>query len=348
MKKNTSSIFKSITFLVFALVFTLGIVFIIITYVSATNYYQATTQRLNKDVAAHIAKFTSPFGKKGLDKKIADSVFYDAMVLSPSIEVYFLDTTGNVIYYQAPDSAIKLRKLPLQNIKDHIRSQGMDYIKGPDPKNPDRQQVFSAAEVNNGLEKMGYIYVILGSDEYRKVSKSLFENHAVLLSLKVFGTVIFLSLLISLLYLNRIRKKFKKITSVIEQFSEGDYKARLKMNNFNEFASIADGFNSMADMLVLNIEKLERSAKERKDFIANISHDLRTPLTIAKGYLETLNDELNKEEGDKFKREEFVGMAYKKIQQLDSMVGQLFELSRMESSEFKPVKEPFVISDILE
>ena len=348
MKKNTSSIFTGITFLVFALVFTLGIVFIIITYVSATNYYQATTQRLNKDVAAHIAKFTSPFGKKGLDKKIADSVFYDAMVLSPSIEVYFLDTTGNVIYYQAPDSAIRLRKLPLQNIKDHIRSQGLDYIKGPDPKNPDRQQVFSAAEVNNGLEKMGYIYVILGSNEYRKVSNSLFENHAVLLSLKVFGIVIFLSLLISLLYLNRIRKNFKKITSVLEQFSEGDYKARLKMNNFNEFSSIADGFNSMADMLVLNIEKLERSAKERKDFIANISHDLRTPLTIAKGYLETLNDELNNEEADKVKREEFVGVAYKKIQQLDSMVGQLFELSRMESSEFKPVKEPFVISDILE
>ena len=41
-------------------------------------------------------------------------------------------------------------------------------------------------------------------------------------------------------------------------------------------------------------------------------------------------------------------MANKKIQQLDTMVGQLFELSRMESSEFKPIKEPFVISDILE
>ena len=163
MKKYKSSIFTSIAILVFALIFTLGIMFIVVTYLSATNYYQATTQRLNKDVAAHIAEFTSPFTKEGLVKKIADSVFYDAMVLSPSIEVYFLDTAGNVIYFHAPDSAIKLRKLPLENIRNHILSHGMDYIKGPDPKNPGKEQIFSAAEVHNGTGNVGYIYVILGS-----------------------------------------------------------------------------------------------------------------------------------------------------------------------------------------
>ena len=348
MKKYKSSIFTGIGILVFVLIFTLGVLFIVVTYLSATNFYQATTQRLNKDVAAHIAKFTSPFNNGQLDKKIADSVFYDAMVLSPSIEVYFLDTTGNVIYFHAPDSAVKLRKLPLDNIKNHIRSQGMDYIKGPDPKNPDQQQVFSAAEVTNQSGKMGYIYVILGSNEYRKVSASLFENHAVKLSLKVFAIVILLSVLISLLYLNRIRKNFRRITSVLDQYRQGDYSARLKMDNYNEFSSIADGFNSMADLLVLNIEKLKKTEKERRDFLANISHDLRTPLTIARGYLETLNDELHKEPADPPHRKEFTQMAYRKIQQLESMVGQLFELSRMESVEFKPTKEPFIISDILE
>src|SRR6266567_4542006 len=127
MKKNSSSIFTSIGFLVFSIIFVLGAMFIFMTYLSATHFYQATTQRLNKDVAEHIAKFTSPFSTTGLDHKKADSVFYDAMVLSPSIEVYFLDTTGNVMYYQAPDSLIKLRKISLVNIKKHIASKGMDY-----------------------------------------------------------------------------------------------------------------------------------------------------------------------------------------------------------------------------
>ena len=49
-----------------------------------------------------------------------------------------------------------------------------------------------------------------------------------------------------------------------------------------------------------------------------------------------------------YKQEEFVKMAFKKIHHLEIMVKQLFELSKMESVEFKPVKEPFIISDIVE
>src|SRR3954469_775064 len=120
MKKYTSSLFTSIGLMVFTIIVVLGTVFILVTYLSATHFYQATTQRLNKDVAGHIALFTSPFHDNGFDRKKADSVFYDAMVLSPSIEVYFLDTTGKVMYYHAPDSLIKLHKIPLTNIKQHI------------------------------------------------------------------------------------------------------------------------------------------------------------------------------------------------------------------------------------
>ncbi|MBS1566230.1 MAG: hypothetical protein JST39_17735, partial [Bacteroidetes bacterium] len=100
--------------LIAGFIFLLGCLFVSITYFATLHYYQATTQRLNKDVATHIATFTSPFGHSGLDRKMADSIFYDAMVLSPSVEVYFLDTTGKVMYFHAPDSAIKCRQIPLE------------------------------------------------------------------------------------------------------------------------------------------------------------------------------------------------------------------------------------------
>ena len=103
---------------------------------------------------------------EGINKTIADSVFYNAMVLNPGIEVYFLDTTGKIMYYQSPDSTIKLWTIPLANIQKHIQSKGEDYIKGPDPKNPSEQKVFSAAEVYNNGKKLGYIYVILGGNTY--------------------------------------------------------------------------------------------------------------------------------------------------------------------------------------
>src|SRR5689334_964596 len=106
MKHN--NIFTRISILVFVLIATLSLLFILVTYTSTTYFFNESTQLLNKDVAAHIAKFTSPFEGNTVNKRKADSIFYNAMVISPSIEVYFLDTAGKIIYYEAPDSAIKL------------------------------------------------------------------------------------------------------------------------------------------------------------------------------------------------------------------------------------------------
>jgi signal transduction histidine kinase len=103
----------------------------------------------------------------------------------------------------------------------------------------------------------------------------------------------------------------------------------------------------MADLLVYNIDRITKSEKERKDFIANISHDLRTPLSIARGYTETLLMKKEKhispeEEG------EFLQLVYKKMLQVEYMVKQLFDLSKMESVTFVPNKEPFVFSEVLQ
>ncbi|MDQ6903237.1 MAG: HAMP domain-containing histidine kinase, partial [Bacteroidota bacterium] len=86
----------------------------------------------------------------------------------------------------------------------------------------------------------------------------------------------------------------------------------------------------------------------RKDFIAHISHDLRTPLSIARGYTETLlikekDGSLTKEEQERYKQ-----MILNKIFQVEHMVTQLFELSKIESAAFQLNKEPFVFSEIVQ
>ena len=93
--------------MVFLLIALLGLLFMGVTYVATTSFYAASTQLLNKDVAGHIAKFTSPYGREGFDRQKADSVFYQAMVISPSAEVYFLDTTGRVIYFHGDTAEIQ-------------------------------------------------------------------------------------------------------------------------------------------------------------------------------------------------------------------------------------------------
>lgn len=339
-------IFKRVGLLVFSLITILSLLFIIITYVSATYFFNASTELLNKDVAAHIARFTSPFETTSINKRKADSVFYNAMVVSPSIEVYFLDTSGTVIYYEAPDSAIKLKKIPLRNIDKLIVSKGKEYITSPDPKYPDNNKIFSAAEVIKDGNKLGYIYVILGSKEYNNTSELLFTSHAATLGLEAFSIIIIVSFILSFYYIKRLQRRYNAILSVLHQYHQGNFAARFTENKNDEFAPVTSSFNTMADLLSQNISRLKKTEEERKNFIANISHDLRTPLSIASGYAETLLH--NKETNDTGQQKDFSQLIVTKLKQVETMVMQLFELSRLDAADFKTEEEPFVFSEILQ
>ncbi|HVX25640.1 MAG TPA: HAMP domain-containing sensor histidine kinase [Parafilimonas sp.] len=342
------NLFKRIIIFIFLLITVLSCLFIVITYFTTREFYQSSTQLVNKDVAGHIAKFASPFKDSGINKQTADSVFYNAMVLNPSIEVYFLDTTGKIMYYQSPDSTIKLWKIPLENIQKHIQSNGDDYIKGPDPKQPDVQKVFSAVEVIKDDKKLGYIYVILTGNEYNNAAHMLFGTHATSFAIIALCVIIILSVVLSYWYVNRLQRSFKKIIAVLNEYMKGDFNVRFEMNDRDEFAPITNSFNKMATLLSYNIERLKQTEQERKDFIATISHDLRTPLSVAKGYAETALDKMHHGEINKPELDGFIQLVHKKLQQIEIMVQDLFELSRMESVHFTLNKEPFIFSEILE
>lgn len=348
MKEKQFSIFRPMTIVVFSLITLLGILFTIITYLTTTHYHQASTQLLNKDVAAHIAKFTSPFENGVIDYHKADSVFYNAMVISPSAEIYFLDTTGKVIAFHALRKEIKLWNIPLTNIRKYISEQGKVYIKAPDPKAPDNPKIFSAAEVVEAHKKLGYIYVILGSNRSENIMSLLLNIHISSLAIKAFIIIIILSLLISFFYFMRIRKSFRGLINVLQRFENGDYTARFPIKNKDDFEPVTVAFNKMADLLSYNINSLTKSEMERKDFIANISHDLRTPLSIARGYAETLVIKKDAKEINELLRQDYIQLIVQKIHQVETMVTQLFELSKMEAVEFKPKKEPFVLSEIVQ
>ncbi len=317
-----------------------------ISYFLTTNFHQASTQLLNKEVAAHIAEFTSPFEKDGINRAKADSVFKNAMVLSPSAEVYFLDTAGRVIAFHAPKSEIRLWTIPLKNIKKLIASKGEIYIKSPDPKDISEPKIFSAAEVKGKSRNLGFIYVILASN--KSVTDMLYLSYISKLLVIAFCVIIVLSFIFSFIYLNQIQRSFNRMIDVLEKFQNGDLKARFEIKEDDELTPVKLAFNKMAGMLSDNINRLTSSVKERKDFIINISHELKTPLAIARGYTESLSIKNVNHELSKTEQEEYVQIILDKIQQVDIMVNQLFEFSKMDSIEFKPEKEPFVLSEIVQ
>jgi len=303
MKQEPFAFFRRIYVVVVLLIAVLGMLFIGVTYLATTSFYAASTQLLNKDVAGHIAKFTSPYGREGFDRQKADSVFYQAMVISPSAEVYFLDTTGRVIYFHGDTSEIRSWQVDMEALRRYLQSGGLRFISGSDPRDPERRKIFSAASV----EGLGYIYVIFGNQQYRSVAQMLVNSRVTPAALEAALLIVVVSLVITVVYIRRARRRFE---------------------------------------LIENTKRAVASEKERRDFMTNMSHDLRTPLAIARGYAETL--QLKRGELSAGQEREYGELVLGKIRQVEKMVGQIWELSKMEAASFELRREPFVFSEVVQ
>ena len=270
---------------------------------TAEMYFQEANQKLNADIAPHIASENQAFIDGKANEQILKSVFHNVMIINPSIEVYLLDTNGKILTFYAPDKKIKLDRVPLNQVKKFISTKGEEFTLGVDPKNPGAEKVFSAAPVYEKGKLMGYIYVILASEEYESTMHFLFGSYILRLGLRSMGITLAAAVLITLIALGFIVGNIKKIAAVIRDFKNGNLSARIKKKRKDELGEFTDTFNEMADTIVQNMEDLKTMDNLRRELVANVSHDLRTPLATMQGYLETIlikANSLSEEEKTKY------------------------------------------------
>lgn len=313
---------------------------------TAEMYFQEANQKLNADIAPHIASENQAFIDGKANEQILKSVFHNVMIINPSIEVYLLDTNGKILTFYAPDKKIKLDRVPLNQVKKFISTKGEEFTLGVDPKNPGAEKVFSAAPVYEKGKLMGYIYVILASEEYESTMHFLFGSYILRLGLRSMGITLAAAVLITLIALGFIVGNIKKIAAVIRDFKNGNLSARIKKKRKDELGEFTDTFNEMADTIVQNMEDLKTMDNLRRELVANVSHDLRTPLATMQGYLETIlikANSLSEEEKTKY-----LQTIFKSTERLRKLVDELFELSKLEAREKKPKPEPFSIAELLQ
>ena len=114
------------------------------------------------------------------------------------------------------------------------------------------------------------------------------------------GSVLALgSALIALFVFGPARRRMKQLQEATVRFGAGDMTARAPDRGGDEVAALARSFNQMGDELANRARALEASDKARRQLLADVSHELMTPLTAMRGYVETLSmPELHSRPGD--------------------------------------------------
>lgn len=349
-KTLTPKLVKKLWLAFILIILLTGSSYIFITAYFANKHNQAAIQRVNADVANHVIneKFqdASPFLEDGsVNKPLFGDLMHDMMAVNQGIEVYLLDNTGEILYSVVLDHSVNapVKNISLVPVQSFIRDQGKNFILGDDPRNPGEQKIFSAAPFNvNGRE--GYIYIILAGKEFELISDNLLAQYFIKLGIGATVLTMIFATIIALLSIWFLTKNLRLITSTVRKFREGDLSVRIEDPEKSNIEVLAQAFNEMADTIVDNIDKMKSVDGLRRELIANVSHDLRTPLAILKGYVETM--QMKKSSLTEAEKEEYLQITHDNVDKLSKLINQLFEYSKLESEQVSPEKEPFSITEL--
>lgn len=135
-----------------------------------------------------------------------------------------------------------------------------------------------------------------------------------------------LDLLFAMLFSRWFTRPVQQLSSGAKEIAAGNYDIQLPVVHHDEIGQLAEDFNYMA-------AEVKRSAQLEKDILANVSHDLRTPLTLIKGYAETVRDLTGT---DAEKRTEQCNIIVDETDRLSALVNSVMELSKVQSGAEKP------------
>ena len=151
--------------------------------------------------------------------------------------------------------------------------------------------------------------------------------------------------IVSLLVARKISHPITEMAAVAEQIRQGNLEQRIQRNSTDELGRLAASLNGMVDKLNKDIVSLKKLERVRSEFLGNVSHELRTPIFAIQGMLETL---LAGALNDKEVRRNFVERALANAQRLNELIGDLIEISRIESGEMRMSFRRFPLRELLE
>ena len=167
----------------------------------------------------------------------------------------------------------------------------------------------------------------------------LLGHYAPMLSLVATGVMIVGTVIASAVIFGPARRRLHALETAARQFGAGDLAARAPDRGGDEIASVARAFNSMADALA-------SSDRTRRQLLADVSHELTTPITAMRGYLETLS--MPEIPIDEATRARYLTIVGDEAGRLERIIGDLLDLARLEGGGGTLVSEPVAVSHVFE
>ena len=238
--------------------------------------------------------------------------------------VMVLDNHGNVIITSDSDTREKPSALDLSALGD--RTFGVTDMNGTLPE----RCYVTLRTLVVGDTSIGFVLVTMPSGS---LSEFILDN------MRIFAFATFGVLLIAVVALYgmtyRMVRPLREMATATRRFGEGDFSYRLPVRGRDETAELADALNHMA----LSLSSLENM---RRSFVANVSHELKTPMTAIAGFVDGILDgTIPPQEQNKYLR-----LVSDEVKRLSRLVRTMLNLSRLDAGELKLSPIKFDLTDV--
>ena len=302
-------------------------------------FIQEVQQHSNRHLAQNLADVLAPALQAGLDTLALRADVRHINALNPSLELYVLDEDGHLLAASIGPDHVQKSRVAMGPVHAFLDEHARLPIQGEDPSSLEARKVFSVAPVSLGPDVRGYLYVILRGMPL-EVSAQMLQDSYILrtLALSLLVTLLFTGVT-GLLLFALMTRRFRRLTATVQRFKEGDYGQRVQNGTEDEIGQLGRAFNEMAGTIEAQVEALKRTDEARRKLVANVSHDLRTPLTSTRAYIERMlmkRDVLLPEE-----QQAYLQAVLMNTERLSRLVEQMAELSRLDVRPSAPQVEPF-------
>ncbi|OWP62213.1 two-component sensor histidine kinase [Hymenobacter amundsenii] len=316
---------------------------------NADDYLAENMQRRNLDLAASIANVLSiDSATNEIAPTAIAETFHAAMVINPNIKLYLIGLDGHLLAASAQPNEIQTRTVAMAPVHDLLAGRQPLPLYGTDPRHPARPRPFSVAPLHNrGGGVHCYLYITLdGPAAASSEPAALRQNHllgVLLRTLLVAGAGV---LVVGLLLISLLTRDVQRLVAVVRRLQAGDYSARARGIGANdELSELATAFNAMSVRTEQALDELRTTDALRRELVANISHDLRTPLASIEGYTETIL--LRQHLLAPAEQQQYLETILKNTHSLKRLISELFELSKLEAHQTVPQPEPFSLPELV-
>lgn len=240
-----------------------------------------------------------------------------------SERVTFVDVDGNIL----ADSFVGENYVDMENHKNREEIQeALDKGFGASSRSSNtlgKEYLYVAVTLLDDGEVILITRIAMEIDRFDLIGDFLLDA-----SLKSAGVGIAIAIVLSIIFSFWLIRPIKTLVEHARRISGGDYASRVELKTQDELQELGFTLNEMAEKLELAVAEMEKAESIRREFVANVTHELKTPLTSIYGFVETLQDGADQNPEIRMK---FLDIIAVETTRLKRLINDILVISDMES-----------------